>query len=419
MKLKALQLASVSLVFLATAHAQDLPNQPSPTSQSLGRPLSFRIGQEILVDSNVLRLPAGQAVPLFYGGNQRSDVISRTFGGITYSNIVANQNLRLDLSAEIRQYSHFSSLNRDSYGLSAGVGGDINRAWYYLIDLSASSLAGDFINQLGLEPNALRNLGLSGRIGYRFTPSWSTYLSLSDSRRTNSALTLITSDTSQNSTEVGLRFEPESAISAEIGLAHRNVSYPNRQRFDAFGNPLPLTVSNSFHSDQLIGRITYRPTSQSSFSGNIGIGATRFDELTQRNASSFLFGFNYRWVFSDLAEVGAQFSRDLASDAVSFSSPVLTTRLGADAIWKPTGRLSVTGQINTSTRRFTADPGLSVGNNGLVGDKFLSVGILTQYEISRAIRLNAGINHQSRSADIKAFSSSTNIFNIGMTVNLD
>ena len=389
------------------------------SSQNLARPLSYRFGQEFLIDSNILRLPDGQPVPLAYLGKGRGDTVYRTYGGISYANIIANQNLQVDLNLEIRQYANFSSLSRNSIGLSGSIGGDLDRAWYYDVSLTASDTAGDFVNQNGLDANTLRSLGVSTRLGYRFTPTWSTYGVLRASQRINSAQSLSSADTSQNSLEVGLRFDPGSGINAELGLSHRNVDYTNRQTFDALGNRLPLRVSNSFTSDQIVGRVNYQPTGQSKLTGSVGLGSTRLDELTQRNASSFLFGFDYRYVFSGLAEMGVQVSRDLAGDALSFSSPVIGTRVGVDATWRPTGRLALTGELKTNSRRFSSDPSVVLGTNILNADKVLTTSLVAQYEFSRTIRMVGGFTRQSRESDSKNFVFTSNAISLGIVVNLD
>jgi hypothetical protein len=411
-------LVTVCLGFFAVsqANSQDLQDA---TSQSLGRPLSYRMGQELLIDSNVLRLPTELPIPASYKSTHRGDTISRTFGGVSYRNLIANQNLSVDLNAEFLTYSRFSSLDRSTFGLNANLGGDFDRAWYYQIGLISADSAGDFANQSGFEPNVVRNLGASSRLGFRFTPTWSTYLALSANRRTNSARTLLSADSSQSSEELGLRFEPESGIDAEIGISHRDVEFTNRQTVDALGNPLFGNISNSFQSDQLTGRVSYRPSSKSSFAGSIGLGNTRFDELKQRNTSNTLFSLDYRHNFSDLAEVGFQYSRDLAGDASSFSSPVVSTRLGVDAIWRPTGRLSLTGQVKTNARRFTFDPAVATGTNGLTEDKITSVSLIAQHELTRTVRVNAGLTQHERRSDTRSVSFTSTTFTIGVTIKLD
>jgi Putative beta-barrel porin 2 len=395
--------------------------EPSEVSnEALGRPLTYRIGQELLIDSNVFRLPDGQTSNAAFGGGQRNDVISRTFGGVSYSNLVANQTIRLDLNVEVRRYSNFSSLNRNTFGFVGNIGGDLNRAWYYDIGLNASSIAGDFVNQIGFEANVLRSLGGSGRLGFRFTPAWSTYIELTNTERTNSAQSLAAANTEQIGTELGVRFEPGTALSTEVGFSQRKVAYPIRQTVNLFGNPLPSSVNNSFQSDQLVARLSYKPTGQSGFTGSIGVGRTSFDELTQRNARSILMGVDYRFVLSDMTEVGFQFARDFGAGVLSFSSPVLSTRYGVNAIWRPTGRLSFTGQLSTNNRRFTADPGVAIGSTAtLTKDELRTIGVSAVYEISRAVRLNGGVNYQSRNADVKSFSFNGSVISLGMTVNFD
>jgi hypothetical protein len=416
MKAKALLALTGGLITWGSALSQELQDY---SAVAANRPLTYRAGQEIIFDSNAIRLAGGQAPPAVYGVRDRSDTISRTFAGFTYNDAVASQNLRVDLNVDARVYSNFSALSRNTYSLIGSLSGNIDRAWYYGVGLNVSSSAGDFANQFGFEPNATRSIGFDARVGYRFSPTWSIYLSQSATDRTNSAVSLSGADTSQDATEIGLRFEPGSAINAEIGVSNRAVKFPNRQRFDSLGNPLTLPVSNSFQADQLVARVSYAPTAQSSSTGNVGFGNTRFDELTQRNSNNVLFGLDYRYAFSNVTEFGIQYARDLGGGALAFTSPVLSNRFGVRATWKPTGKISLTGDVSTTNRRFTSDPSTLTTTNSLRADTLRTVSLIGQYEMSRAVRFNAGFSTQTRSANLSNFSFSGRLLTVGITINLD
>jgi Putative beta-barrel porin 2 len=416
MKTKALLALTGGLMTWGITLAQELQDFAAVAAS---RPLTYRAGQEFILDSNVLRLANGQPPPASYGSGDRGDTISRTYVGFTYSNVIANQNVKLDFNLDTRKHSNFSSLDRNTYGLVGSVGGNFDRSWYYSAGLDLSNSAGDFINQIGFEPNAVRGFGFNTRVGYRFTPTWSVYVAQNEANRTNSATSLRSADTDQSTVELGLRFEPGSAMNAEIGFSQRTVKFPNRQRFDALGNPLPLTISNNFQADQLIARVSYAPTAQSSFSGNLGFGNTRFDELTQRNSNNVLFGVDYRYAFSDVANFGVQFARDLGSSSSSFTSPVLSTRFGIRANWNPTGKVMVTGDVTTNNRRFTSDPSNFTTTNSLKEDRLRSMGIAAQYTLARTLNINLGISRQTRSANLSNFSYSGTLLNLGATMSFD
>jgi hypothetical protein len=381
------------------------------------RPLSISFGQTISQDSNVFRLPSTTAVPAIYGNSSKSDIVSRTYGAVGYDNIISKQQIQLRADLDLRRYNTYSQLNRNIYGLSAAWNGNIDRSIYGSANIGYNSTATEFFDQTGLSNNQIKTQQLGATLGYRFTPTWSVFTRFDLVNRENSASTLQTGNIESTTFELGARFEPASGLSGEISARKRSVDYPNSQT--VFISGVPTSFSNSFVSDQVVAKISYAPNAISSFSGQLGATRLNFDQLTQRNTSGYLANFKYNYRFSDALNLGATLSKDVANDAVSFSSPITVTRMGLDASWRPTGRISVGASFFNTKRDFSSDPGVIAGTNLLTSDRIQASSVTGRYELLRTVFLTAGLTRQSRSAPVASAIFNNTLVTIGVDFRLD
>jgi hypothetical protein len=408
-------------VFAALAWFTLATNKASAQSEGNAnaekRPLSISFGQTISQDSNVFRLPNTATVPATYGSSSKSDIISRTYGAVSYDNIISKQQIQLRADLDFRSYTTYSQLNRNIYGLSAAWSGNIDRSIYGAANIGYNSAATEFFDQTGLSNNKIKTQQLGATVGYRFTPTWSAFTRFDLVKRENSASSLQTGNIESSSFELGARFEPASGFSGELTARKRAVDFPNPQTLLISG--VLNSFSNSFTSDQIVARVNYAPNDISSFSGQLGATKLNFDQLTQRNTSGYLANFKYNYRFSDALNLSATLSKDVANDAVSFSSPITVTRLGLDANWRPTGRIAVeAGHYNTK-RDFSSDPSVIAGINLLKSDRIQSTNLTGRYELLRTVFLTAGLTRQSRSAPVASAVFNNTLITFGVDVRLD
>jgi Putative beta-barrel porin 2 len=381
------------------------------------RPLSFSLGQAISHDSNVFRLSSAGVVPAAYGNTTKSDIISRTYGAISYDNVISKQEIHLRAELDFRRYSTYSQLNRNSYGISASWKGDIDRAIYGAANVGLNSTATEFYDQTGLTTNQIRTDQIGATVGYRFTPSWSAFTRFELVDRRNSSGPLQTGNIDSRAYEVGGRFEPSSGVSGELVLRKRTVDFPNPQTVLIAG--VPSSFSNSFNSDQFIARLNYNPNNISSFSGQIGTTKLSFDQLTQRNSSGYLANIRYSYNYSNALGFGAVVSRDVANDSVSFASPIAVTRLNGEINWRPTARIAVTANGSVTKRNFSSDPSVIAGVNPLTSDRIQAAGVSARYELLRTVFLTASLTRQSRSAPVPSAVFNSTMASIGVDFKVD
>jgi hypothetical protein len=381
------------------------------------RPLSISFGQTISQDSNVFRLSDSASVPSVYGNSSKSDIISRTYGAVSYDNIISKQQIQLRADLDLRRYNTYSQLNRNIYGLSAAWNGNIDRSIYGAANIGYSSTATEFFDQTGLSNNQIKTQQLGATLGYRFTPTWSAFTRFDLVNRNNSALSLRTSDSDSLTFEMGARFEPESGLSGELSVRKRSVDYVNPQIVPISGTP--TSFSNSFVSDQVVAKVGYSPNAISSFTGQIGATKLNFDQLTQRNTSGYLANLKYAYRFSDALNLGATLSKDVANDAVSFSSPITVTRMVLDANWRPTGRISIGASHDNTKRDFSSDPSVIAGTNLLKSDRIQSTTVAGRYELLRTVFFTTSITRQSRSAPVASAVFNNTLVTFGVDIRLD
>lgn len=405
-------LIGASLALSGTAFADDLT-----------RPLTYSLSQSFVRDSNVFRLGDNVAVPanpvIGPQGGPRGDTIGRTSVGINFNNTTGTQVVTLGANLDFTRYQRYSYLNRNGYGISGAWQADLDSAWYASANLSSAKANTEFLNQFGLASNSATTSTLGGKVGYRFTPTWSVFSGLTAIKIGNSAGVSQAANTSQRLLEAGAKYDPGTGLNGELLLQRRSLDYANRQIFDAFGNTLPSSVDNSFNATQLMARASYQATGQSSFTGQIGYSNQRFNTLTQRDSSGLLFGVTYRYLYSDTFNVGLRLNRDIAGDQSSFSSPVQSTRAGFDASWKATGRITVLGSFDADRRKFSADPGVILGTNNLSADRSKTLALNARYELFRTVNLTAGLQRVSRSANVASIPFSSNIASLAVDFRFD
>ena len=396
-------------------------------AQEAERPLSYSLSQTFTRDSNIFRLgdstllaPQLLNSPLIAPlSAQRADTISRTSLGASYGNTMGTQTFSLNAGLDFSRYSRNSRLDSTGYSLMGNWYGDLDRAWYAAVNASIQSSRTDFNNQNGLALNIANTSNLGGKIGYRFSPTWSVFSGLGATRTRNSADSVSTANTSQAMVDAGVKYDPGTGLSAELFVQHRAVSYPNRESVDLIGNLIASLVDNSYNTNQLVGRINYQVTGQSRLSADVGVSDVRFKAYPLRDTTGLVLGLNYRYTYSDALELGARINRDLGGDQSSFASPVQSNRFALDASWRATGRISVLSNYSFNSRKFSADTGAILGTNQLTSDQLRTAGITARYELFRTVNLSAGWLLSSRSADAAGLAYRGNTISLGVDVKLD
>jgi hypothetical protein len=383
-------------------------------AQGQDRPLTLTVRQTLSFDSNVLQLRDGANPPASYNTGKRGDLISNTSVSGGYINNFGMQNLSANADLGLVRYANLSRLNRDTYALGGNLSGDLNPAVYSSFNLSTSRLGTSFANQFGLEPNLTTSFQIGGQLGFRFNPTWSVFGGLDQITRDNSAVQLAAADSRSSGKEIGLRYQPQSGIDGSLVWRQVDTRFPNAQSRDFFGNLLPSAVNNGYQQNQAIVRLNYQPNGISSLSGEVGVSSLDYSALPQRNTNGLLLKLNYNYLVSDAWSLGARLGRDSTVVASAFASSVQDTSAGLSANWKPTGRISVRGNIDLSKRNFNADAGVALGVTANRRDSYLVYGVGGSYELLRTLNLTMNVSRYDRSSNIANFSSSGSTAMLGL-----
>ena len=378
------------------------------SAQSLERPLALTARQSFTHDSNVFQLSSSSAVPSIYGTSKKSDFISTTAVGLSYGNSFGTQNFSLSGDLSRVQYASLDQLNRTTYQVAGRLDGDLSPIFYYGLNAGSSRLGTLFANQTGFAPNLVTSQNVGANLGFRFNPTWSTFVGIDRISRENSAVGLLSSDTKILGREIGLRYQPQSGI--DVSAVARNVSnsFGAAQTFDSLGNPLPVGVSNNNDQRQIFLRVSYQPTAISSVTTEIGRSSVNYDSFAQRNSSGLLLRTSYNYSLSDAWSLSGRLTRDTSVAGAAFASNVINTGVGVAANWKATARTSFRANYDVSQRDFKDDPSVILGSGIRRKDTLSSVGVGATYELLRTVNVNLNLARNSRSSNVAAFQSNSN-----------
>jgi hypothetical protein len=377
-------------------------------AQSLERPLTLTARQSFAHDSNVFQLNSSSPPPAIYGTSKKGDSISTTSLGLAYGNSFGTQNFSLSTDVSRVQYANLDQLNRTIYQLAGRLDGDLSPVFYHGLNVGSSRLGTLFANQSGFSPNlvASQNVGLT--LGFRFNPTWSTFVGVDRTNRENSALGFQASDTKIAGKEIGLRYQPQSGIDVSGVIRNVSNSFSAAQIFDSLGNPLPIAVSNNNDQRQFFMRVNYQPNAISSLTTEIGRSSVSYDSLAQRNSSGLLLRTTYNYALSEAWNLSAKLARDTSVAGSAFASNIINTNVGVAANWKATARTSFRVNYDFSRRDFKDDPSVVLGSGVRRKDSLSTFGMGTSYELLRTVNLNMVFAHNSRLSNIAAFQSNSN-----------
>jgi Putative beta-barrel porin 2 len=390
-----------------------LVNHSGALAQSSERPLSLGVQQTIAFDSNLFRLSDSTSVPPSSGLKSRSDQISNTAMTLGYANSFGSQNVSVAANIGAIRYADFSRGNRNVYGISAKVNGDLNRAVFAGLDLGQNRNASAFADQQGLSPNLISTSSLGLTLGYRLNPTWSIVSKVDATIIENSAQDLAASNRRLQGKEVGLRYSPESGLDGSFVLRRTNVKSQNSQLTDFFGNALPSSVNNGFEQNTVLFRLNYQPAGLSRFNGELGYAQIDYTSLTQRDSGGLRFKISYDYSYSDALSFRTTAGRDTTSTGTAFSSNVQNDTLGLSMSLAATPRVRLLANVDYIRRNFAADGAVALGVAPTRVDTINALGMSLNYELLRNLNISAGYSRTNRTSTFSQFEYSGNIFTIG------
>jgi hypothetical protein len=363
--------------------------------------LRLGVGADLEYHSNLFALP----------NNARSDTILRVPLSAVYNRDFGSQQLRLDAQATPTKY--FSNSRLDFVGYSAGGRWDVElaRPLYTQLEARFDRFRTPFSSSLtdNIEDRVLlRALG-----GFRFTPAWSVFGALDQSTLDNSAAVQRQNDFTFRGYEGGLRYEPGNATDVDFFYRRSDGQYPNRQVLDANGNVLPGAIDNAFNQDAFLGRLVYRPSTDTRIIGTAGYTRRDYATLPQRNFSGLTAGAIIEWAWTGSVIMRVNLLRDIVADTSINANYAEIQRIALEPAVRLTGRTTLVPLVSWERRNYAGDPGFVITGEPERRDTLTRLGLEARYEFSRNVFLNGFAWSQRRSSNYAQFEFTDTVLGAG------
>jgi len=386
----------------AVAQAQPALFPETEVAPDQADTLRLGVGADLEYHSNLFALPS----------NTRSDTLLRVPLSVLYDRDFGRQQLRLE--AQLTPTKYFDNSALDYIGYSAGGRWDVElaRPLYTQLEARFDRYRTPFSSSLtdNLEDRVLlRALG-----GFRFTPSWSVFAALDQNTLNNSAGPQRPNDYTFRGYEGGLRYEPGNSTDVDFFYRRTDGSYPNRQVLDANGNVLPGGIDNAFTQDAFLGRLVYRPSTDTRIIGTAGYTRRDYATLSQRNFSGPTIGGIVEWAWTGSVIMRVNILRDIVADTSINANYAEIQRIAFEPSIRVTGRTTLIPLASWERRLYAGDPGFVISGAAERRDTLTRLGLEARYEFARNVFLNGFAWSQRRTSNYSAFEFTDTVLGAGL-----
>jgi hypothetical protein len=386
----------------AVAQAQPALFPETEVAPDQANALRLGVGADLQYHSNLFALPT----------NARSDMLLRVPLSVLFDRDFGRQQLRLE--AQVTPTKYFDNSRLDFVGYSAGGRWDVELARPFYTQLEArfdrfrTPFSSSFTDNLE-DRMLLRALG-----GFRFTPSWSVFSAIDQSTLDNSAALQRPNDFTFRGYEGGLRYEPGNATDVDFFYRRSDGEYPNRQVLDVNGNVLPGGIDNAFTQDAVLGRLVYRPSTDTRITGTAGYTRRDYSTLSQRNFSGFTIGGIVEWAWTGSVIMRVNILRDIVADTSLNANFAEIQRIALEPSIRMTGRTTLIPLAVWERRLYAGDPGFVISGAPERRDTLTRLGLEVRYEFARNVFLNGFGWSQRRSSNYSVFEFDDTVLGAGV-----
>jgi hypothetical protein len=369
-------------------------------------------------DSDVLVYEAAATVEhhsnIFAIPNGPSDTLLRGVLGLRFDREVSLQRITANASVEPTKYVDNSRY--DFVGFRAGVNWDweIGRPLFGTLTARTARLQTSFYDIDDAPDNTETITFVRGLGGLRLTQSWSVFAALDFQRLENSVAQRQPADNDVTGIETGFRYVPGTGNRFDFLYRRSEGDYPNRQVFDAFGNPLPVTVDNAYSQDSLLARINYQPSDALRVTGQGGWTRRNFDNLPQRDFSGPTVGLDVQWAVGGATTMRLDLVRTIVAEEALSSSYVDIQTIALRPSMQPTARIRLDALLSYSRRDYEGDPGFVLVGGPVRRDRLNELGLRANYEVARRIFSYIELRRVDRSSNVARFEFTDNIVGVGL-----
>ena len=314
--------------------------------------LQFRVGENIVHESNVFRLSDSTDPQTTIGNSNKSDTVAITNVGIKLNKSYSLQRVELDVSAEDHHYTRFSKLNFNALNYVAALRWSITPRLYG----NVTGTRRDYVDTVA----DVQNTGQLNRRSDRLNAADAEYeiagpLRLVGGifeRSSTSSLPLTFEGSSRvHGAEAGLRYVLGSGTSAAYRYKNGRGDYPDRLLSGQF--------AKSFKDREHEFRFSWEPTGKSTIQARVSQFSRFHDGLPTRDFSGVTGQVDASLAVTGKTSITTGLIRDLGSYQTPTTSYFVGNRFFVTPVWKPTEKTAVRLRYDYGVRDFKGTSGFS------------------------------------------------------------
>ena len=315
--------------------------------------LQFFAGQGAKSDTNIFRLP-DKVQPQIPGTGvtpaSRSDAFLTTYVGLAFDKSYNRQRVRTDMRVTHNAYGTYTQLNSNDVSGFFGWDSAIGRRWTGALGYQRLQTPINDVNQTGFRTTRRIDQRLTTALDYKWTPAWSTGVSLA---------------------KVGNDYHnpdnPFSDFSAVVTDAHLVLRSRRGNQLRGLVRITDGNYSLGNMSQRGIPAQTYRQvdygaeasltaTGRTGFVGGVGFTKFDFGAVTPgfQNFSGPTGYLTYDWTHKEKTGVSLDLRREIAPEPLyyAFSSAIASSAATAAVTWTPSPRFTLRSAAGFRRQRF-------------------------------------------------------------------
>jgi len=341
-------------------------------------------------DDNVYRLP-DSAAALVQNGTTKLDDVRTTFGVGGLVNIpVSRQRFVVDAVLRRTQFNRFNELDNTN--------GRFLGEWRWAYASRATGTLGysyeqriaDFFELRTRTRDTLTDQSFYGRANIPIHPRWSVVVGADAANISHSERPFL--DRDQVTVLGELLFETRGQTFVGLSLQERTGKFDVTENVATVG-----AVNNDFDETAINAVLRWDATDKSRFSGSLGRTKRDSNNEAGGDFSGTTGNAEYRRIISSKTLIDFELYRRTAL-IPEIASLVVTRGVAVEPRWKISSRLSFLGRIGYEERDFQGERFVLGGNER--SDELLILRAGLSYTLNRALTLDVGLGHQTRSSNV-------------------
>jgi exopolysaccharide biosynthesis operon protein EpsL len=351
----------------------------------------------LIMDTNLFRLPADVPPATQTGRSERGDVINSNQVGLRGDRWVGRQRLSFDVNFNQTRYRTYGYLNADLFN---GAG-----TWGWQLDHDFSGEIGTVRTQslTGFSDvrSSARNISTvtvnRATLNYNLQPSWRLISGLYETTLDNSSAERTAGNFKTDALEAGITYMPATGNRLTLRARGTRAVYPTEQNF------LGVKVNNDYTQYDLETEVYWQISGQSQLSFLLADSRRHYPDLPQRDFNGPAGRAIWDWQASGKTLLELSWRREIGAFQDITDNYIVTDTLATNATYQASAKTQLQGRLYTISRRFLGDPGFVLANTTRRIDHVKGASLTLNYDAARALRLSATLQRELRNSNTAGF----------------